>query len=258
MKILFSLILALAGVSAFAQGLTIRSLNGFGTNTVITNLHSLNGTNTGKFTAQAGTNATILSVDGPAGGSTGFLVVSTNHHVSVGIQVGSITNALEITDAGSVLIQVATLSASGTAGFNFVSYGDNTHSWAPYRNDDGRFILVHSDTVYPAGTLTVPLIFSTTDTMTISGNFEMGAGKTIRIPSGANRRAGNATLVGGTIAVANTTVTADTIVMLTRKSSGGTIGTAITYTLSAGTSFTINSDNPLDTSIFSYLLVESP
>lgn len=81
-------------------------------------------------------------------------------------------------------------------------------------------------------------------------------GKGLTYKSGTGARAGNATLVGGTVTVTNTTVTANTIVMLTRKTSGGTIGTAITYTLSAATSFTINSDNPLDTSTFSYVLHE--
>lgn len=71
-------------------------------------------------------------------------------------------------------------------------------------------------------------------------------------------RAGNAVLVAGTVTVNDTTVTANTIVMLTRKTSGGTPGTLITYTVSAGTSFTINSDSALDTSTFSYFLIEVP
>lgn len=82
------------------------------------------------------------------------------------------------------------------------------------------------------------------------------AGTGLQLQSGTNARAGSATLVGATVTVSNTTVTANTIVMLTRKTSGGTIGTAITYTVSAGVSFTINSDNILDTSTFSYVLIE--
>lgn len=90
-----------------------------------------------------------------------------------------------------------------------------------------------------------------------SGNFILkAAGIGFQLQSGTNARAGNATLVGGTVTVSNTTVTANTIVMLTRKTSGGTVGTAITYTLSAGASFTITSDNVLDTSTFTYLLME--
>lgn len=91
-----------------------------------------------------------------------------------------------------------------------------------------------------------------------NGALKMATAAPLSVASGTNQRAGNLTLVGGTLVVNNTTVTANTIVMLTRKTSGGTIGTAITYTLSAGTSFTVTSDNILDTSTFSYLLVEVP
>lgn len=92
----------------------------------------------------------------------------------------------------------------------------------------------------------------------VSGTLAMPTGAILSVASGTNQRAGNATLVGGTVTVSNTTVTANTIVLLTRKTSGGTIGTAITYTLSPGASFTVTSDNVLDTSTFSYLLVEVP
>jgi len=71
-------------------------------------------------------------------------------------------------------------------------------------------------------------------------------------------RVGNAVLVGGTVTVNNSTVTANSVVLLTRKTSGGTPGTAVTYTTSAGTSFTITSDNALDTSTFSWKLEEIP
>lgn len=80
----------------------------------------------------------------------------------------------------------------------------------------------------------------------------------VSFAAGTNKRAGSATLVGGTVTVNNTSVVASDLLMLTRKTSGGTIGTAITYTLSAGTSFTITSDNVLDTSTFSWMLVGNP
>lgn len=94
--------------------------------------------------------------------------------------------------------------------------------------------------------------------ITASSGLTYAVGKTMSITSGTNQRAGDATLVGGTVTVSNTTVTANTRVLLTRKTSGGTIGTAITYTVSAGTSFTITSDSILDTSTFSYFLLEVP
>lgn len=93
-------------------------------------------------------------------------------------------------------------------------------------------------------------------TTTAAGNLIFStAGKGVQYQSGTDARAGNATLVAGTITVTNTTVTANTIIMLTRKTSGGTLGN-LTYTLSAATSFTINSDNALDTSTVSYMLIE--
>lgn len=68
-------------------------------------------------------------------------------------------------------------------------------------------------------------------------------------------RVGNATLVAGTVTVLNTTVTVDTVISLTRKTVGGTVGD-LSYTVSPGVSFTINSTSALDTSVVSYLLTE--
>lgn len=99
---------------------------------------------------------------------------------------------------------------------------------------------------------------ATTPSTIQSTGITQTAGSTLSISSGTNQRAGNLTLVAGTVTVSNTTVTANTIVQLTRKTSGGTIGTAITYTVSTGNSFTVNSDNILDTSTFSYFLIEVP
>lgn len=78
-------------------------------------------------------------------------------------------------------------------------------------------------------------------------------------------RRGDAALTGGTVTVANTTVTANTIVLLSRKTAGGTLGAGgYSYSVSAGTSFTINSVDltgvlsTLDTSTISWSLQEKP
>ncbi len=114
-----------------------------------------------------------------------------------------------------------------------------------------------------AGALTVPGAATLQSTLALSstlntdGSILMNTvGTSLRVKTGTNARAGNATLVGGTVTVNNTTAGANTIIMLTRKTSGGTLGTAITYTISNGTSFTITSDSALDTSTFSYFMVE--
>lgn len=96
-----------------------------------------------------------------------------------------------------------------------------------------------------------------TGTLAANANITMSAAKLISITSGSNQRAGDATLVGGTITVANTTVTSNTRVFVSRKTAGGTIG-SLAYSLIASTSFTITSDNALDTSVVSYFLIEVP
>jgi hypothetical protein len=119
--------------------------------------------------------------------------------------------------------------------------------------------------VAPAGTpgtsqntFATALTIDSTKAVTFAGDIVQAVAKVISIASGTNKRAGNATLgSGGTVDVSNTTVTANTIVILTRKTSGGTIGT-VNYTVTAGSKFTITSDNTLDTSTFSYLLIENP
>jgi hypothetical protein len=82
------------------------------------------------------------------------------------------------------------------------------------------------------------------------------AGKGVQYKSGANARAGNATLVNGTVTVANTGVTANTLVMLSCKTPGGTLG-FLSYEVTAGTSFTINSSSSTDGSVVSYQLIEA-
>jgi len=62
-------------------------------------------------------------------------------------------------------------------------------------------------------------------------------------------------LVGGTIAVANTSVTANTVALITDIGAGGTLGN-LSVVLTAGVGFTINSTNALDTSTIAWMLVE--
>lgn len=81
------------------------------------------------------------------------------------------------------------------------------------------------------------------------------AGKGLQIKEGSNARMGTATLVGGTILVNNTSVTANTRIFYCRSTTGGTPG-HLSYTISAGASFTINSSEASDTSTINWMLVE--
>lgn len=71
----------------------------------------------------------------------------------------------------------------------------------------------------------------------------------------ANKILGEAILVAGTLAVANTSITATSLIFLSRRVAGGVVGN-LTYTRNAGVGFTIDSDNVADTSTISYLIVQ--
>lgn len=80
-------------------------------------------------------------------------------------------------------------------------------------------------------------------------------GNGIRIAAGANGRLVKATLAGGTVTVANTSVTANTQIFVNHISIGANAG-VLGYTLNPGVGFTINSTNAADANSVSCLLVE--
>jgi Pectate lyase superfamily protein len=84
------------------------------------------------------------------------------------------------------------------------------------------------------------------------------AGRGLRIAeSGAGPRMGVATLgTGGTVTVPNTSVTADSRILLTINSPGGTPGSVYVSARAAGTSFTVKSTNTADRSIVAFLILE--
>lgn len=165
------------------------------------------------------------------------------------LQQGSSDAAAPVAQTSSVQSVVA--GTSNTAGANRTISGSQSTG----TGTGGSIIFSTS----PAGsTGTSQNALTTSLTISGEGNLVMPVAKTLSITSGTNQRAGTAVLVGGTVTVSNTTVTANTLVFTSRKTSGGTIGTAITWTVSAGTSFTINSDLGTDTSTFAYFLVENP
>lgn len=76
------------------------------------------------------------------------------------------------------------------------------------------------------------------------------------IKEGTNARMGVATLSGGTVIVANTSVTSATRIFLSRVSGASANFGTLTYTVNAGTSFTVSSTNASDTSVVNWLLME--
>lgn len=67
---------------------------------------------------------------------------------------------------------------------------------------------------------------------------------------------GTAVLVAGTVTVTHSFVTAASRIVIWRQVAGGTLGNLSVGTITAGTSFVINSDNAADTSTVGYIVIE--
>lgn len=89
------------------------------------------------------------------------------------------------------------------------------------------------------------------------GNFVLSSiGSGLKIKEGTNATQGIATLVAGTVTVANTKVTATTRIIVTRQNSSGVVGSPDVSSRVVGTSFTITSSNVGDTSDVAYVFFE--
>lgn len=82
------------------------------------------------------------------------------------------------------------------------------------------------------------------------------AGKGLRVKEGANAKLGTATLAAGTVTVLNSSITANSRILLSRSTPGGTPG-ILSYSTSVGTGFTITSSSSSDTSSVIYFIVEA-
>ena len=82
------------------------------------------------------------------------------------------------------------------------------------------------------------------------------AGRSLRIKEGTNACMGRATLVGGTVTVNTTAVSANSEIFLTCQTPGGTPGFLRVSARVAGTSFTILSSSGTDTSVVAWMIVE--
>lgn len=126
----------------------------------------------------------------------------------------------------------------------------------------GGSTITNSATVYidgapSAGTNLYALLVATGTTL-LGGDVKIGTvGSGLYIKEGANATMGTGTLVGGTLVVSTTKVTANSRIFL--QSEGGTVtnlGTMYISARSAGTSFTVTSSNILDTQTFVWVIVE--
>lgn len=156
---------------------------------------------------------------------------------------------------------VLTANVTGDAGKRFVLDADGTLRWG-----DGTAALDTSLDRSGANALETAGFFAmgsgqSGGAFSIFGNaansLRLGsAGGGLSVAEGTNARMGVATLIGGTLVISNTSVTANTRIFLMCQTPGGTPGFLRVSARTAATSFTILSSSGTDTSVVAWLLVE--
>lgn len=96
-----------------------------------------------------------------------------------------------------------------------------------------------------------------TGALAATGNIATSvAGAGLQIKEGSNARMGTATLSGGTIEVANTSAATGDRIFVQRVSGTGAEFGFLSYTISNGVSFTINSTDAQDDSVVNWLIIK--
>lgn len=113
----------------------------------------------------------------------------------------------------------------------------------------------------------IPFTTATDTRLTSSANFTFTTGTNtlatgnltltdkLSVTTGSNKTAGTSVLVGGTVTVNTTAVTANSIILLTSQADGGTPGFVRITAKTAGTSFTITSSSGTDTSTIGWFFL---
>lgn len=105
---------------------------------------------------------------------------------------------------------------------------------------------------------TVSLAINNAAKLTVKSTGDVGvmtAGNGLQVKEGSNAKQGTATLAAGTVTVSNTSVTANSRIMLTAQDNN-TAGALRVSARTAGTSFVITSSNGADTGVVAYQIFE--
>lgn len=178
--------------------------------------------------------------------ATSFTLVNLYHYLA---EQGSFGGGSGVTNQYGFYASISLTGATNNYGFvGAVSSGANR--WNLYMSGSalnyaaGRFLF---------GTLSD----DATNQVQVAGNIAaVTAGSGFRIKEGSNAKMGTATLVAGAAVVSNTSVTANSRILLTSNADGGTPGWLRVSARTAGTSFTITSSSGTDTSTVAYLIME--
>lgn len=218
---------------------------------------------------QKGTNATIVTAVSQflTGGSTQAQNIITQLIAPSGIS-GNFGNATEVSaqkidgtnvNLGNQNATLDILSGYHIAVSTYVNFGGNTRTVAKAAS-----LLIDGAPINGGGVAMTPYaLYVVQDTSRFGGIVQLDdelkintLGKGISIKEGANGRMGSATLVGGTVTVNTTAVTANSRIFLTGQNSSGTHGELTISARVAGTSFTITSSSILDTRAIAWEIKE--
>lgn len=168
--------------------------------------------------------------------------------------------------AGNVALQPSTTTnnvlstnTNGADAFDrFRLRGDGRLDWGPgtatrdtnlYRSGVGALT---TDTFFAMGS------GQSGGTFNVFGALGVGtAGQTLSVKSGTNAKAGTtAAMTAGSVTVSTTAVTANSVIVASLKTAGGTVGAPFVGTITPGTSFVLKSTSGTDTSVYNWIILE--
>lgn len=201
---------------------------------------------------------------------TVFELASVSAGTATWVSLGTTSGSFATVTAGDFVTSTAATAVTWNGGNVFTGTGSDANIGFTFTpKGAGGLTLTSGDLTLTAGDLVMTLGDATLtdgDLTLTDGDLLLGtAGNGISIKSGANARIGQTTLVLGTKAVANTSVTANTRVFLTRTSAGASTALGVLEAvINAGVGFTVNSYTPAtaavetnDVSVIDWVLVES-
>lgn len=176
--------------------------------------------------------------------------------------VGNVTaQKIQCPATGTLVTQVYNPSnaANASAEFNIITGGASGDAFIRYATGYGAKMwlsgLDGADGKFKWGTW----ILGQQDKMVLDTSANLSlvvVGGGFRVKEGSNAKQGVATLVAGTVTVANTSVTANSRIFLTSQSDGGKPGFLRVSSRVAGESFTMTSSSPCDISVVAYEIFE--
>lgn len=205
-----------------------------------------------------------------AGTTSGNLydVTTASSNITATLPAASVTGNgwylwLRKSDAGSGLVLTSPVVspaafAIGTQGHTAFVWSNGTNYFAKQwlgGTDVSGNITTTSNGIYTINGTSVVLGASTSVAGT--GITTTVIGGTLAVKSGSNAKAGTFTLIAGAATIANTSITANSVISPTLKTVGGTIASAIyVATITPATGFTVAGGGGSNTSTYNYIVTE--